>query len=251
MGADSPIQLEQLLAEATAGIDAAADLPALDAVRVRFLGKSGLLTEQLKALGQLPKEQRPQAGQAINQAKRQLQGRIDERRGALERQALEARLQAERVDVTLPGRGQTSGGLHPVTRTMQRIQAFFASAGFEVAEGPEIEDDFHNFEALNIPSHHPARAMHDTFYFDEGLLLRTHTSPVQIRHMQDAEPPMKGVVGGGHRSHRSDHRGHGGAADRQHARAQQLPGRAGPADRGHGQRPGLGSVGPVRPDPQT
>ena len=196
MGADSPIRLENLLAEANAGVDAAAELAALDSVRVRFLGKSGLLTEQLKALGQLPKEQRPEAGQAINQAKKQLQARIDERRGELERQALEARLQAERVDVTLPGRGQASGGLHPVTRTLLRIERLFANAGFSISEGPEIEDDYHNFEALNIPDHHPARAMHDTFYFDRHLLLRTHTSPVQIRVMENAEPPLKVIAPG-------------------------------------------------------
>jgi phenylalanyl-tRNA synthetase alpha chain len=165
-------------------------------VRVRFLGKSGVLTEQLKALGQLPKEQRPQAGQAINQAKKQLQGRIDERRGALERQALETRLQAERVDVTLPGRGQAGGGLHPVTRTLLRIERLFTNAGFSISEGPEIEDDYHNFEALNIPAHHPARAMHDTFYFDQHLLLRTHTSPVQIRVMENAQPPLKVIAPG-------------------------------------------------------
>jgi phenylalanyl-tRNA synthetase alpha chain len=196
MAADSQIDLQQLVAEAGASIDAARGLAALDEVRVRYLGKSGLLTDQLKALGRLPKEQRPQAGQAINQAKQALQQRIDERRGQLEQQALRARLEGERVDVTLPGRGQRPGGLHPVTRTLLRIEQLFANAGFAVSEGPEIEDDYHNFEALNIPAHHPARAMHDTFYFDAHLLLRTHTSPVQIRVMENTEPPLKVIAPG-------------------------------------------------------
>ena len=188
--------LEELLAEARTAVDAADDIRALDEVRVQYLGKSGLFTERLKQLGKLPAEERKAAGQAINQAKQELQQLLEQRRGALETAELERRLASERIDVTLPGRNAERGGLHPVTRTMQRIEGFFASAGFEVAEGPEIEDDFHNFEALNIPSHHPARAMHDTFYFDEHLLLRTHTSPVQIRYMKEAEPPMKVIAPG-------------------------------------------------------
>ncbi len=188
--------LEQVLKEAEAAVEAAADLRALDEVRVRYLGKSGVFTEQLKQLGKLPKEERPAAGQAINKAKQALQQAIEARREALEQAALAQRLAAERIDVTLPGRGLGRGGLHPVTRTMRRIQEIFGGAGFQVAEGPEIEDDFHNFEALNIPAHHPARAMHDTFYFDDGLLLRTHTSPVQIRVMKDAEPPLKVIAPG-------------------------------------------------------
>ena len=189
-------ELEQLLDEAQASVEAAADLRALDEVRVRYLGKSGVFTAQLKQLGKLPKEERPAAGQAINRAKQALQQAIEARRQALEAAALAERLAAERIDVTLPGRGPGRGGLHPVTRTMRRIQEIFGGAGFQVAEGPEIEDDFHNFEALNIPAHHPARAMHDTFYFDDGLLLRTHTSPVQIRVMKDAEPPLKVIAPG-------------------------------------------------------
>jgi len=165
-------------------------------VRVHYLGKSGLLTAELKNLGRLPAQQRPAAGQAINQAKRDLQSRIEARRAVLEAEELRTRLVAERIDVTLPGRGQHSGGLHPVTRTLRRITGLFAHAGFAVAEGPEIEDDFHNFGALNIPEHHPARAMHDTFYFDEHLLLRTHTSPVQIRVMKSREPPLKIIAPG-------------------------------------------------------
>lgn len=189
-------ELEQLLEEAQSAAGAAQDLRALDDIRVQYLGKSGVFTEQLKALGKLPKEERPAAGQAINLAKKSLQKVLEARKTDLEQAALAQRLAAERVDVTLPGRGTGSGGLHPVTRTMQRIQTIFGGAGFEVATGPEIEDDFHNFEALNIPSHHPARAMHDTFYFDDKLLLRTHTSPVQIRVMKDAKPPVKVIAPG-------------------------------------------------------
>jgi len=188
--------IEQLQADALAKIAAASDLAALDQVRVRYLGKAGLLTAQLKQLGRLPKEERPQAGQAINQAKVRVQEAVDAHKSALEQVALAERLAAERIDVTLPGRGQRPGGLHPVTRTLQRIERLFANAGFEVSEGPEVEDDYHNFEALNIPAHHPARAMHDTFYFDEHLLLRTHTSPVQIRVMESQRPPLKVIAPG-------------------------------------------------------
>ena len=189
-------ELEQVLNEAQAAVDSAGDLRVLDEVRVQYLGKSGVFTEQLKGLGKLPKEDRPAAGQAINKAKQALQKAIEARRTALETAALAQRLAAERVDVSLPGRGTGNGGRHPVTRTTQRIQEIFGGAGFEVAQGPEIEDEFHNFEALNIPAHHPARAMHDTFYFEEGTLLRTHTSPVQIRVMKDAEPPVKVIAPG-------------------------------------------------------
>ena len=171
----------------------AGDLRAVDALRVRFLGKQGLITAELKGLGRLPAEERPAAGQRINVAKREVEGIIGARRADLERAALDARLAGERIDVTLPGRGQSTGGLHPVTRTLERIEDFFTGIGFEVAEGPEIEDDFHNFEALNIPAHHPARAMQDTFYFPDGRLLRTHTSPVQIRVMQGAASSLRGA----------------------------------------------------------
>jgi phenylalanyl-tRNA synthetase alpha chain len=196
MGENDSLDLEQLIGEARGAIEQASDIRALDEARVRYLGKSGLLTAQLKNLGKLPKEERPAAGQAINRAKQELEGLIETRKGVLEQEALEQRLASERIDVTLPGRGTGQGGLHPVTRTLERIEELFANAGFKVAEGPEIEDDFHNFEALNIPAHHPARAMHDTFYFDEHLLLRTHTSPVQIRVMQNSEPPMKVIAPG-------------------------------------------------------
>ncbi len=182
--------LPALVQSALDEVAASSGLAALDEVRVRWLGKKGTLTEQLKLLGGLAAAERPAAGARINDAKGQVQGAIDARREALERAAVEAALQAGRLDVTLPGRGETRGALHPVTRTRLRIEAIFREAGFEVATGPEIEDDFHNFEALNIPADHPARAMHDTFYFPDGRLLRTHTSPVQIRAMQGATLPL-------------------------------------------------------------
>jgi len=185
-----------IVARAERELSAASSVAELDQVRVRYLGKQGVLTEQLKGLGKLPADERPQAGKRINEAKQSVQQAVEARREALESEILDGRLRAERLDVTLPGRGQRSGGLHPLTRTLQRIEDFFAQVGFEIAEGPEIEDDFHNFEALNIPAHHPARAMQDTFYFADGTLLRTHTSPVQIRVMRDAEPPIKIIAPG-------------------------------------------------------
>lgn len=189
-------ELDRLVAEAKKAVAAADDLQGLDQVRVEYLGKKGKLTERMKTLGQLPPEARPKAGQAINQAKQAVQQAIEARKAELKQAALEAKLAAEKVDVTLPGRQIPAGSLHPVTRTLQRIEDLFARMGFEVAEGPEIEDDFHNFEALNIPESHPARAMHDTFYFPDGRLLRTHTSPVQIRVMQNAEPPLRVIAPG-------------------------------------------------------
>ncbi|MCH8505816.1 MAG: phenylalanine--tRNA ligase subunit alpha [Ectothiorhodospiraceae bacterium] len=189
-------ELQALVQEAQAQVEQAGELPALDQVRVTYLGKKGRLTEQLKALGKLPAEERPLAGQAINEAKQKVQGLIEARRGALERARLEAQLAGEQVDVTLPGRGHDVGGLHPVTRTLERIETLFASMGFTVATGPEIEDDYHNFEALNIPAHHPARAMHDTFYYDAHHLLRTHTSPVQIRVMEQGGAPVRMIAPG-------------------------------------------------------
>ncbi len=185
--------MEALPALVQAALDevaASTELAALDEVRVRWLGKKGTLTEQLKSLGGLAPAERPAAGARINEAKGQVQSAIDSRREALESAAVEAQLRAGRLDVTLPGRGEARGALHPVTRTRLRIEAIFREAGFDVATGPEIEDDFHNFEALNIPADHPARAMHDTFYFPDGRLLRTHTSPVQIRAMQGAMMPL-------------------------------------------------------------
>jgi len=189
-------QLEQLIKDAQQGITAAEDLQALDQVRVQYLGKKGLITEQMKSLGKLSAEEKPKAGQAINQAKQAIQQALEARRNELQSTALNAKLAKEKIDVTLPGRGQQTGGLHPVTLTMQRIEQLFVQMGFEVAEGPEVEDDFHNFEALNIPESHPARAMHDTFYFENGTLLRTHTSPVQIRVMQHRKPPLRVIAPG-------------------------------------------------------
>ncbi len=189
-------QLEGLIQQAATASAAAASLQELDAVRVRFLGKKGEITEQLKQLGGLSAEERPAAGQFINRAKEQVQNLLEARRVQLEQAELNAKLAAETLDVTLPGRGQTGGGLHPVTRTLQRIEHLFRQVGFEVAEGPEIESEFYNFEALNIPAEHPARAMHDTFYFPDGKLLRTHTSPVQIRVMQERTPPLRVIAPG-------------------------------------------------------
>ncbi|MEJ2273762.1 MAG: phenylalanine--tRNA ligase subunit alpha [Woeseiaceae bacterium] len=188
--------LSELLSRAASEIDAAEDLAALDAVRVAFLGKKGEITARLKTLGQLPPEDRSAAGQEINRAKQAVQERLNARRESLEAAALEARLAADAVDVTLPGRGDGIGGYHPVTRAMLRIEQIFRNAGFGVRSGPEIEDDFHNFTALNIPDNHPARAMHDTFYFPGGNLLRTHTSPVQIRSMVTEGAPIRIIAPG-------------------------------------------------------
>ncbi|HHQ13643.1 MAG TPA: phenylalanine--tRNA ligase subunit alpha, partial [Chromatiales bacterium] len=188
--------LDELVDRAQAAVQSSADLAALDQVRVEFLGKKGELTARLKQLGSLPAEERPAAGQAINRAKQAVQDALQARRDELKAQALAAELQAGTVDLTLPGRGQRPGGLHPVTRTLERIEAIFCAAGFEVHEGPEIEDEFHNFTALNIPENHPARAMHDTFYFPSGKLLRTHTSPVQIRAMAEQGAPIRLIAPG-------------------------------------------------------
>jgi phenylalanyl-tRNA synthetase alpha chain len=174
----------------------ASDTAALDDVRVRYLGKKGLLTQQLKQLGTLPAEERPAAGQEINRIKQQTQQAIEARGSILDSAALDAQLAGEKIDVSLPGRGQAHGGLHPVTLTMRRIEQLFRPLGFSVEEGPEIEDDHHNFGALNIPDHHPARAMHDTFYFDAHTLLRTHTSPVQVRVMEESKPPLRIIAPG-------------------------------------------------------
>jgi phenylalanyl-tRNA synthetase alpha chain len=189
-------ELTGLVSEAEKLVAAAADMQALDQIRVQYLGKKGYFTEQMKALGKLSPEERPAAGQVINQAKEKVQQSLEARKNTLKDAQLNARLESEKVDVTLPGRGQHSGGLHPVTQTLQRIEALFTQLGFSVAEGPEIEDDFHNFESLNIPETHPARAMHDTFYFDAHTLLRTHTSPVQVRTMEQQQPPLRVIAPG-------------------------------------------------------
>jgi phenylalanyl-tRNA synthetase alpha chain len=191
--------MENLAALADEAVKAAADaedLAVLDAVRVEYLGKKGKLTALLKGLGALSPEERPAAGARINEAKARVQEEIERRRETLDRAAIESQLAAEALDVTLPGRAVDRGGLHPVTRTMERIESFFVRVGYSIAEGPEVEDDYHNFEALNIPAHHPARAMHDTFYIDESTVLRTHTSPVQIRVMEAQEPPLRIICPG-------------------------------------------------------
>ena len=188
--------LSELLDQAASAIDAAADLAALDAVRVAYLGKKGELTTRLKSLSQLSAAERPAAGQAINKAKQDVQARLNSRREDLESAALANKLAADAVDVTLPGRGQSIGGYHPVSRARLRIEKIFRQSGFGVRSGPEIEDEFHNFTALNIPENHPARAMHDTFYFPGGKLLRTHTSPVQIRSMAKEGVPIRIIAPG-------------------------------------------------------
>ena len=194
--------LEKLTREALGAVENAADLRALDEVRVHYLGKKGHISLLRKGLGKLDPAERPAAGARINQAAEQVSAALEARRHVLETEQLEARLAGERVDVTLPGRGEPPGGLHPVTRTRRRIEDFFTGMGYRVAEGPEVEDDFHNFEALNIPAHHPARAMHDTFYFPDGQVLRTHTSPVQIRVMEAGEAPFAIIAAG--RAYRCD-----------------------------------------------
>lgn len=188
--------IEEILTQALQALAHAKDLAELDLVRVNYLGKKGLFTQHMKALGNLDPEQRKSVGQIINTAKNSFQDALDSRKLTLESEQLQARLASECVDVTLPGRGQSIAGLHPVTITMRRIAKIFADAGFNIAEGPEIEDDYHNFGALNIPEHHPARAMHDTFYFDAHTVLRTHTSPVQIRVMESGQPPLKVIAPG-------------------------------------------------------
>jgi phenylalanyl-tRNA synthetase alpha chain len=188
--------LTALAGQALAEVAACETLASLEEARVRWLGKKGALTEQLKSLGTLPAAERPAAGARINEAKETLQAAIEARRATLERATIERELTAGRLDVTLPGRGEEAGGLHPLTRARQRIETLFRRAGFEVASGPEIEDDFHNFEALNIPPDHPARALHDTFYFPDGRLLRTHTSPVQIRSLLRHGAPIALIAPG-------------------------------------------------------
>ncbi|MGI9273526.1 MAG: phenylalanine--tRNA ligase subunit alpha [Endozoicomonas sp.] len=190
-----------IVASALSEVESAANAADLDQVRVRFMGKKGELTQLLKGLGKLSPEERPKAGGLINEAKQKVQEAINGRRQDIEAKALEARLASETIDVTLSGRGQDLGTVHPITRTIERIANYFGNIGFEVARGPEIEDDYHNFEALNIPGHHPARAMHDTFYIDETTVLRTHTSPVQVRVMEafakaSQEPPIAIVCPG-------------------------------------------------------
>ena len=194
--------IEQINRQALADIAAAASPEALEALRVSLLGKQGSVTALLKGLGAMPASERKAAGAAINQVRDQLGQALAERRQVLEDAALEARLASEAIDVTLPGRDPGRGGVHPVSRTIERIADIFARLGYERADGPEIEDDWHNFEALNFPPHHPARAMHDTFYFGDGRLLRTHTSGVQVRYMGTHKPPLRMIALG--KVYRSD-----------------------------------------------
>lgn len=190
-------ELDKLVAEALALFAGIIDADALEQAKARYLGKSGALTEQLKALGKLPAAERPAAGARINVAKQQVEDALNLQRERIASRALEARLAGESVDVTLPGRGRGTGGLHPVSRTMERIEQLFRSIGFAVADGPEIETDFYNFTALNQPENHPARSMHDTFYLAGGAhLLRTHTSPIQIRYMEQHQPPIRIIAPG-------------------------------------------------------
>jgi phenylalanyl-tRNA synthetase alpha chain len=194
--------LDSIIAEAKSTFDSASDLAALEQAKARFLGKSGALSEMLKALGKLSAAERPQAGAKINKAKEQVEALLKARGEAIELALLESRLSEEALDVTLPGRGHNRGGIHPVIRTWQRIEAIFRSVGFDVADGPEIETDWYNFTALNQPENHPARSMHDTFYVEGGLLLRTHTSPMQVRYARKHKPPIKVISPG--RTYRVD-----------------------------------------------
>lgn len=196
-------QLEEVVGQARAEIEGVSDIAALDEIRVKYLGKKGFFTEQMKGLGALSAEERPAVGAVINQAKQQVQDALNERREALEIAVLNQKLAAETIDVSLPGRRIENGGLHPVTRTIERIERLFGEMGFKVARGPEIEDGFHNFDALNIPAHHPARTDHDTFYFNPDLMLRTHTSGVQIRTMEHQQPPIRIIAPG--RVYRNDY----------------------------------------------
>ncbi|SEA41577.1 phenylalanine--tRNA ligase subunit alpha [Alkalimonas amylolytica] len=197
------MELNALLEQATQAIQASGDMAGLEQVRVDYMGKKGRITELLKSLGGMDPEQRKVAGQHINELKQQVQQALNEKRDQLQQAQLAEKLASERIDVTLPGRQLETGGLHPVTRTIQRIESFFAELGFSVKQGPEIEDDFHNFDALNIPEHHPARADHDTFYFNPKLMLRTQTSGVQIRTMEVEAPPLRIISPG--RVYRNDY----------------------------------------------
>ena len=197
------MQLEEIVAQAEAAIANADNPQALDDVRVQYMGKKGQLTELLKGLGKLDPSERREAGQKINEAKQQVQTSINSRKELLKAEELKAKLEAERIDVTLPGRNAAVGGVHPVTQTIRRIEQFFGDLGFSVKEGPEVEDGFHNFDALNIPANHPARADHDTFYFTPSTMLRTQTSGVQIRTMEVEKPPLRIISPG--RVYRNDY----------------------------------------------
>lgn len=189
-------ELSQIIVQANNDIENTTTVADLEQIRIEYLGKKGSITKYLKQLGQVPAKQRPQMGKKINQVKNAVQQAINTRHTWLSNEHINANLAQEKIDITLPGRGESIGSLHPITQTLARIEALFMQLGFEMAEGPEIEDDWHNFEALNIPAHHPARAMHDTFYFGDDRLLRTHTSSVQIRFMQQHTPPVRFIAAG-------------------------------------------------------
>lgn len=189
-------QLQDIISKAQDAVASVSELASLDEIRVQYLGKKGELTSMMKQLGSLSPEEKPKAGQMINEAKQAVQKLLSEKKASIEAAILAEQLASESIDVTLPGRNVELGGLHPVTRTLRRIENIFAKAGFDVETGPEIEDDWHNFEALNIPETHPARAMHDTFYFDAQTVLRTHTSGVQIRTMESKPVPMRIIAPG-------------------------------------------------------
>ena len=197
------MNLETIVSQALAAVENASEIAQLEDVRVNYLGKKGQITDLLKTLGKMDPQERKTAGQVINQAKETVQDQINAKRELLVTAALAKKLAQETIDVTLPGRVMPSGGLHPVTRTIERIESFFGELGFEVKAGPEVEDDFHNFDALNIPEHHPARADHDTFYFNPKLELRTQTSGVQIRTMETEQPPLRIISPG--RVYRNDY----------------------------------------------
>ena len=190
------VDTDSLLTDALQAIKEASDEKSLESLRVMFLGKKGSFTAMLKSLGKLPSKERPAAGEDINHAKQRLEQAIEARKKLLVAESLHSKLTEEVIDVTLPGRRQNKGGLHPITITLERITEIFESAGYSVAVGPELEDDYYNFEALNIPPHHPARAMHDTFYVSPDKVLRTHTSPVQVRVMETGEPPFRMICPG-------------------------------------------------------
>jgi len=189
-------EIESIVAAALAEFAGCEDAVALENSKAKYLGKTGRLTELLRSLGGLPAAARPAAGARINEAKGRLEAALERRRHELSDARLARQLAADALDVSLPGRGLAVGGLHPITRTVQRIEALFHSLGFAVADGPEIEDDFHNFTALNTPENHPARSMQDTFYVEGGMVLRTHTSPIQVRYMETHAPPIKIIAPG-------------------------------------------------------
>ena len=188
--------LDELVVTALATITSTNNVSDLEQLRIQYLGKKGDLTQVMKSLGDLAPEERPKVGALINEAKEKVQSALNTKKAFLEQESLNKKLIAEQIDVTLPGRGQLTGTTHPITKTLERIESFFTNIGYTVEEGPEVEDDYHNFEALNIPGHHPARAMHDTFYFNANMLLRTHTSPVQVRTMEAKQPPIRIVCPG-------------------------------------------------------